>query len=89
MLPDKLIAMANQIGQFFGTQPGTDTDRAAGIAGHLRRFWDPRMRDMIVALPEAELARLNPLPRAAVAILAQSATPPIPEIMPEGLPQGF
>ena len=89
MLPDKLIAMANQIGQFFGTQPGSDTERAAGIAGHLRRFWEPRMRDMIVSLPEAELARLQPLPRAAVAVLAQGATPRIAETMPEGLPQGF
>ena len=89
MLPDKLIAMANQIGQFFGTQPGTDAERAAGIASHLRRFWDPRMREIIVSLPEAELARLKPLPRAAVAILAQAATPRAAEIMPEGLPQGF
>ena len=89
MLPDKLIAMANQIGQFFATQPGTETERVAGVAGHLRRFWEPRMREMIVSLPEAELARLDPLPRAAVAVLAQGAKPRIAETMPEGLPQGF
>jgi formate dehydrogenase subunit delta len=42
-----LIKMANQIGTFFQAEP----DRAAaleGIAGHIKRFWDPRMRRQIV-----------------------------------------
>ena len=38
-----LIKMANQIGDFFSAWP--DQDQAhAEVAGHLRRFWDPRMR---------------------------------------------
>lgn len=40
--------MANRIGAFFQAEP----DRAAaleGIAGHLKRFGDPRMRSEIVA----------------------------------------
>lgn len=39
----KLIKMANQIGDFFGAM----TDRAEaieGIASHLRKNWEPRMR---------------------------------------------
>ena len=39
----KLVKMANEIAAFFDADP----DRAvalAGIAGHLKRFWDPRMR---------------------------------------------
>jgi formate dehydrogenase subunit delta len=39
--------MANQIGAFFAADP----DRNAaldGIAGHLKRFWDPRMRRQIL-----------------------------------------
>ena len=43
MDPQRLIQMANQIGEFFEAEP----DRAAaleGIAGHIKRFWDPRMR---------------------------------------------
>jgi formate dehydrogenase subunit delta len=39
----KLVKMANEIGAFFGAEK----DRAiaaAGVADHLRRFWDPRMR---------------------------------------------
>jgi len=38
-----LIKMANQIGDFFGAWPDQDQARAE-VAGHLRRFWDPRMR---------------------------------------------
>lgn len=39
----KLVKMANEIASFFEAEP----DRAVvleGVAGHLRRFWDPRMR---------------------------------------------
>jgi len=38
-----LITMANQIGDFFAAWPDQDQARAE-VAGHLRRFWDPRMR---------------------------------------------
>jgi formate dehydrogenase subunit delta len=43
-----LIKMANQIGAYFQAEP----DHAAaldGIAGHIKRFWDPRMRREILA----------------------------------------
>lgn len=43
----KLVRMANEIASFFEADP----DRAAvieGVAGHLKRFWDPRMRRQIV-----------------------------------------
>ena len=43
---DKLVYMANQIADFFKSQPG---DAAAlRIADHLTAFWDPRMRRAIV-----------------------------------------
>ena len=38
----KLVKMANQIASFFEAEP----DRAVmleSVAGHLKRFWDPRM----------------------------------------------
>jgi formate dehydrogenase subunit delta len=50
-----LIKMANQIGAFFQAEP----DRAAaldGIAGHIKRFWDPRMRRQIVQWVEQHSA---------------------------------
>ncbi len=73
MLPDRLVSMANQIGQFFAAQGSGAA--AEGIADHLRRFWDPRMRGAIVAHLRDGGAGLDPLPRAAVALLA--AGPPV------------
>jgi formate dehydrogenase subunit delta len=49
MNPAKLTKMANEIAAFFDADP----DRVAaldGFAGHLRRFWEPRMRKELVAL---------------------------------------
>ena len=47
MEAEKLVKMANQIASFFEAEP--DRARALeGIAGHLKRFWDPRMRREIL-----------------------------------------
>ena len=64
MSPDKLVYMANQIGKFFASQ-GPDK-AAAGIAEHIAKFWDPRMRATIIAHFEAGGAGLDPAVRAAV-----------------------
>jgi len=48
MDPHHLVNMANQIGAFFQSEP----DHALaleGIAGHVKRFWEPRMRKQILA----------------------------------------
>ena len=43
---DHLIAMANQIGDFFSPYP---PDRAReGLRNHLRTYWDPRMRSALL-----------------------------------------
>jgi formate dehydrogenase subunit delta len=39
----RLIKMANEIGAFFESEPDR-TVAMEGIAGHIKRFWDPRMR---------------------------------------------
>ena len=61
MDPHRLIDMANRIGDFFQADP----DRQAaleGIAGHLKRFWDPRMRREILRLLDAHQTQdLSPL----------------------------
>lgn len=45
---ENLVKMANQIGQFFESEP--DQDQAVkDIASHIKRFWDPRMRTAIIA----------------------------------------
>lgn len=45
---DNLIRMANRIGEFFQAMP----DRAEavdGVATHIRKFWEPRMRQALLA----------------------------------------
>ncbi len=45
---EHLVQMANDIANFFHAE----SDRAIaidGVAGHIRRFWDPRMRRQIIA----------------------------------------
>jgi formate dehydrogenase subunit delta len=70
MSPDKLAYMANQIGKFFAHQPH---DKAvAGVETHLRRFWDPRMRDIIVAHVGDSAPQLDPIVREAVLRLAET-----------------
>ncbi len=64
MSPDKLVYMANQIGKFFAHQGHDKT--VAGVADHLARFWDPRMRDAIIAHLEAGVDELDPCVREAV-----------------------
>jgi formate dehydrogenase subunit delta len=55
---DRLVYMANQIGKFFETQ-GHDKE-VAGVAEHIRKFWDPRMRKAIFAHIDAGGAGLDP-----------------------------
>jgi formate dehydrogenase subunit delta len=61
MDPEKLIHMANRIADFFQAEP----DRQAaleGIAGHIKRFWDPRMRREILRLVDEDRTQgLSPL----------------------------
>ena len=75
MSPDRLIHMANQIGKFFQLQ---GRDKAVpGIAEHIRKFWDPRMRAAILAHVDAGGAGLDPSVRDAIATLkAPSAKSP-------------
>lgn len=48
MSHNQLVTMANNIAAFFAADP----DREAaieGVAQHLRNFWEPRMRQAILA----------------------------------------
>jgi formate dehydrogenase subunit delta len=48
---DNLVKMANQIGTFFESDPSHE-QAIQGIANHLLKFWDPRMRQQLVAFVE-------------------------------------
>jgi formate dehydrogenase subunit delta len=62
----QLIKMANQIGQFFESMPNRE-EAEKDIAGHLKRFWDPRMRRVIVAsLDNEDAAAMSPIVREAL-----------------------
>jgi formate dehydrogenase subunit delta len=63
----RLIAMANQIGQFFRAQGNAAA--VEGIEDHLRKYWEPRMRREIIAVLETGGAGLDPNVREAVARL--------------------
>jgi formate dehydrogenase subunit delta len=43
-----LVKMANNIGDFFESEPDKSKG-AKGVADHIRSFWDPRMRRQIFA----------------------------------------
>lgn len=64
MAVDRLVYMANQIGKFFASQ-GAD-EAVAGTADHLHKFWDPRMRKMILDHAAQGGEGLDPLVKQAV-----------------------
>ena len=64
---DKLVYMANQIARFFASQKHDAA--AAGVANHIVRYWDPRMRQRIRAHLAAGGEGLDPLAREAVGML--------------------
>ncbi len=78
MAATKLARMANQIGSFFASEP----DHALameGVASHLRRTWEPRMRLQLIAwMDETGGAELSPLVREAVLANRERLTTPTP-----------
>lgn len=43
MNPKTLVHLANRIGDFFQAMPDRQ-EALEGVATHIRKFWDPRMR---------------------------------------------
>lgn len=56
---DTLVRMANQIGKFFAVQG--EPRAVAGIADHIRKFWEPRMKKAIFEHLDEGGAGLDPL----------------------------
>ena len=73
---EHLIEMANQIGEFFASMPDRD-EALAGIADHIRRFWEPRMRRAILASLDdpAASATMSPIVREALVRARDALTP--------------
>ena len=66
MSTDNLIKMANQIAQYFASEP--DQKQAVlGVRNHLQMYWTPSMRKELLAWQTAHQgADLHPLAQAAV-----------------------
>jgi len=73
---DRLVYMANQIATEFGNQMPKEAVEAT--YDHLWHFWDPRMREMIIAHHEAGGAGLSETANAAVERLATARGKPAP-----------
>ena len=71
---DSLIKMANQIGAFFHGEAGDDHPEEAAklTAAHLRRYWEPRMRNQIIEyLKNNGGEGLDEVAKSGVALLAE------------------
>ncbi|GFO81980.1 formate dehydrogenase subunit delta [Methyloceanibacter sp.] len=64
MKPENLVHMANQIGKFFQYQRKDEI--VPGIANHIRKFWEPRMRTAIFAYIDQGGDGLDPLVKEAL-----------------------
>ncbi|MFY9812121.1 formate dehydrogenase subunit delta [Aquabacterium sp.] len=75
---NNLIGMANRIGDFFESMPNRQ-EAKADIALHISKFWEPRMREALIArLDDPTSLELHALVKEAVkenlAMLATKAT---------------
>ena len=70
MTTQRLVYMANQVADFFKSYP--EPEAIEGTFGHLKAYWDPRMRREIEAhLADTSGAGLSPIALAAVKRLAE------------------
>ena len=72
MSTTQLVTMANDIAAFFAAS--SDAGQSSqNVAAHLRRYWDPRMRQKIVEHVAQGGEGLVPIALAAVELLAKEA----------------
>jgi formate dehydrogenase subunit delta len=82
----KHARMANQIATFFASKP-----RAEGIAGlaeHINKFWEPRMRRHLFELVDGGGEGLHELVMAAVPNIRRPAEESRPAAAASGAPAG-
>lgn len=70
MARDDLVRMANQIALFFEPYPADEG--TAGVAEHLKKFWDPTMRVQLVQVSTTHPEVLHPLVARAVGQLREA-----------------
>lgn len=66
MKAERLVEMANDIGNFFKSEPDHE-DAVAGVYQHLHKFWEKRMQQQMVQyLNEQGGEELQPIVKEAV-----------------------
>ena len=78
---DKLRVMTNQIATFFRSKPRDEG--VAGVAEHINKFWEPRMRRQLFEMIESGEPGFDELVLEAVPKVRR---PPPPELGPPPLP---
>jgi formate dehydrogenase subunit delta len=70
-----LVSMANQIGQFFSAYPDQN-EAMDGIANHIRKFWEPRMRlQLFEGIDAGNAAELSALVAQSLVLHRNSLQP--------------
>ncbi len=69
----KLIRMANQIGTFFASK--TREEGVAGVAEHINKFWEPRMRRQFFEVFDSVGEGLAPIVMEAAAMIRRPNAP--------------
>lgn len=72
---ENLIRMANRIGEFFDATPDR-LEAMDGIATHIARFWEPRMRRQMLQLLDSPIGdEITPLVAASLRAHRARLTP--------------
>jgi formate dehydrogenase subunit delta len=69
---DRLVRMANQIGDFYASMP--EKEGMEGAASHLRLYWTPKMIREIIAFADEGHSGLNAVAARAIDSLKQSVS---------------
>jgi len=70
---EKLVRMANQIAVFFLSQP--EEVRIEGVATHINKFWEPRMRRRFFEMIDQGLGDFLPLVLSASSAIKRPGEP--------------
>jgi formate dehydrogenase subunit delta len=70
---EKLVRMANQIADFFHSKPREEG--ITGVAEHINKFWEPRMRRQLFEMLDAGTENFNELVVAASVKIRRPITP--------------
>ncbi len=62
---ERLVKMANDIGNFFSAEPDRET-AISGVQHHIERSWEVRMRKAIVEYIQTDGSGLSDIAREAV-----------------------